>query len=79
MPEWLGIIPKRVAEARKEVLSELSASEGLPLYMNECDAEQNVFETYGQYNFLKQVYEKYDPTGINVRFMKGPPGLNPSK
>jgi hypothetical protein len=31
--------------------------------MNECDAEQNVFETYGQYEFLKRVYQKYDPTG----------------
>jgi hypothetical protein len=41
----------------------LSASAGLPLYMNECDAEQNVFATYGQYEFLKQVYKKYDPTG----------------
>lgn len=41
----------------------LSASEGIPLYMNECDVEQNVFETYGQYEFLKKVYQKYDPTG----------------
>lgn len=75
MPEWLGIVPKRVVEGRKEVLSELVASKGLPLYMNECDAEQNVFETYGQYEFMKEVYRKYDPTGINVRFMKGPPGI----
>ncbi|KAJ2931944.1 hypothetical protein H1R20_g5134, partial [Candolleomyces eurysporus] len=75
MPEWLGIMPRRVIEARKEVLKELSASAGLPLYMNECDSEQNVFATYGQYEFLKNVYKKYDPTGINMRFMKGPPGL----
>jgi hypothetical protein len=37
-------------------------SPGLPLYVNECDKKQNVFETYGGYEFLKKTYMKYDPT-----------------
>jgi hypothetical protein len=34
----------------------------MPLYVNECDREQNVFETYAGYKELKKTYEKYDPT-----------------
>lgn len=30
--------------------------------MNESDATQNVYATYGDYEFLKHVYQKYDPT-----------------
>ncbi|KAF5361187.1 hypothetical protein D9758_009049 [Tetrapyrgos nigripes] len=52
-----------------------SAISRLPLYINECDKKQSVFETYGQYEFLKQTYAKYDPTRFNVRRMDGPQGL----
>jgi hypothetical protein len=30
--------------------------------MNEVDAKQNVFATYGNYKQLQQTYAKYDPT-----------------
>jgi len=30
--------------------------------MNESDATQNVYATYGNYEFLRRVYHKYDPT-----------------
>jgi len=36
---------------------------GLPLNINECDASQNVFATYGEFDFLKATYAKYDPSG----------------
>ncbi|THU88123.1 FAD-binding domain-containing protein [Dendrothele bispora CBS 962.96] len=39
---------------------------GFPLFMNECDVKQSVFITYGQYEFLKQTYMKYDPTRCNL-------------
>lgn len=35
---------------------------GIPLYINECDVQQNVFSTYGEYDFLRRTYRKYDPT-----------------
>ena len=37
-------------------------SPGAPLDMNESDASQNVYATYGDYDFLRRVYRKYDPT-----------------
>ncbi|KAF9261637.1 FAD-binding domain-containing protein [Marasmius fiardii PR-910] len=40
----------------------LPPTPGLPLYVNECDKEQEVFKTYNQYEFLKRTYLKYDPT-----------------
>ncbi|KAI3605667.1 fad binding domain protein, partial [Moniliophthora roreri] len=47
----------------------------LPLFLNECDANQNIFASYGQYDFLKKTYKKYDPERFNVRFTDGPKGL----
>lgn len=35
---------------------------GLPFFLNEADANQQILATYGGYEFLKQVYTKYDPT-----------------
>ena len=40
----------------------MPSSPGTPLYINECDANQNVFATYGRYEEMKQTYAKYDPT-----------------
>lgn len=37
-------------------------SPGFPLYVNECDKQQNVFETYIGYEELKRTYRRYDPT-----------------
>ena len=36
---------------------------GIPLYIGECDVSQNVFATYNDYDRLKSVQSKYDPTG----------------
>ena len=39
-----------------------SSSPGLPLYINECDASQNVFKTYPSFAELQKTYAKYDPS-----------------
>jgi hypothetical protein len=41
---------------------------GLPLYVNECDKQQNVFQTYVGYEELKKTYIKYDPTRWALQF-----------
>ncbi|KAK7043896.1 hypothetical protein VNI00_008062 [Paramarasmius palmivorus] len=68
-------VPKSILDAKKKLLSQNKPSKGLPLFLNECDANQNIFETYGQYDFLKKTYKKYDPQGFNVRYTDGPKGL----
>ncbi|KAG7095012.1 hypothetical protein E1B28_005807 [Marasmius oreades] len=61
--------------ARRQWFRNFPPTPGLPLYINECDKEQEVFKTYGQYEFLKRIYAKYDPTSFNVKFSDGPSGL----
>ncbi|KAL0565081.1 hypothetical protein V5O48_016952 [Marasmius crinis-equi] len=48
--------------ARAKWFERLPGTPGLPLYINECDKHQNVFETYGDYDHLRRTYSKYDPT-----------------
>ncbi|KAF7311200.1 FAD-binding protein [Mycena kentingensis (nom. inval.)] len=50
-------------------------NEGLPLYINECDASQAVYATYPAFEKLKRTYAKYDPTRFNIRNTPGPLGL----
>ncbi|KAF8154432.1 hypothetical protein B0H34DRAFT_660706 [Crassisporium funariophilum] len=64
-----------IETARQLLLQQIIPSPGLPLYINECDATQNVFATYGRFDELRQTYAKYDPTRFNVRFTQGPMGL----
>ncbi|KAF8649064.1 hypothetical protein AX16_006037 [Volvariella volvacea WC 439] len=68
-------VSSQLERGRKLYLNQILPSPGLPLYVNECDASQNVFATYGQYEFLKKTYKKYDPKRFNVRFTDGPRGL----
>ncbi|KAF5313646.1 hypothetical protein D9611_010183 [Ephemerocybe angulata] len=75
MPPGWDAVPRRVSEARRELLHKMVPTPGIPLYVNECDREQNVFSTYGGYEFLKRTYRKYDPTRFNVRYTDGPEGL----
>ncbi|KAJ7827450.1 FAD-binding domain-containing protein [Mycena leptocephala] len=65
-----------------EHLLSIPPSPGLPLceafivsHVNECDARQKVFQSYGDYELLKQIYAKYDPTRFNVEHTQGPVGL----
>ncbi|TFK32382.1 FAD-binding domain-containing protein [Crucibulum laeve] len=57
------------------LLQQVPPSPGIPLFLNECDKKQNVFQTYGAYSELKQTYNKYDPTRFNVHHTDGPIGL----
>lgn len=56
-------------------LSQMPASPGLPLYLNECEETQKVLRTYGGYEELKAIYAKYDPSRFIVSHSKGPVGL----
>ncbi|KAK7043921.1 hypothetical protein VNI00_008087 [Paramarasmius palmivorus] len=67
--------PSEILEAKKQLLQEIKPAPGIPLFLNECDANQNIFATYGQYEFLKQTYTKYDPERFNMQFTSGPMGL----
>ncbi|KAF5366890.1 hypothetical protein D9757_011388 [Collybiopsis confluens] len=67
--------PADVEKGRQYVLAKAPITPGLPLFLNEADANQQVFASYGNYKFLKQVYAKYDPTRFNVGHTQGPLGL----
>jgi len=67
--------PKDVDAGFKLLLSQTPQSPGLPMYVNECDASQNVFKTYPNFAALKETYAKYDPHRFNVGHTAGPIGL----
>ncbi|KAF4609548.1 hypothetical protein D9613_012318 [Agrocybe pediades] len=75
MQNGLLTISDQVQAARQLLFQSMPRTPGLPLYINECDASQNVFETYGRFEELKKTYAKYDPTRFNVQFTDGPIGL----
>ncbi|THU88134.1 FAD-binding domain-containing protein [Dendrothele bispora CBS 962.96] len=66
VPLGVPAISSEMEEGRQLFFQEAPRSPGLPLFMNECDVKQLVFETYGQYESLKQTYLKYDPTRCNL-------------
>ncbi|KAJ6463919.1 hypothetical protein C8R45DRAFT_1024606 [Mycena sanguinolenta] len=68
-------IPPDVRSGIDLLFEQIPPSPGLPLYVNECDSHQKVFESYGGYESLKQIYAKYDPERFNVEHTEGPLGL----
>ncbi|KAJ4499311.1 hypothetical protein C8R41DRAFT_915518 [Lentinula lateritia] len=64
-----------VEQGRQLWISTAPSTPGLPFFLNEADANQQILATYGGYEFLKQVYTKYDPTRFNVQHTQGPLGL----
>ncbi|KAJ7366319.1 FAD-binding domain-containing protein [Mycena albidolilacea] len=74
-PTGVTVIPERVNAGFQLLLSQASSSPGLPLYINECDASQNVFKTYPNFSALQKTYAKYDPSRFNVRHTAGLIGL----
>ncbi|KAF7321161.1 FAD-binding domain-containing protein [Mycena chlorophos] len=68
-------IPASVQDGMDLWLEQVPRSEGLPIFVNECDAKQNAFASYGEYEFLKATYMKYDPGRYNVEHQQGPMGL----
>lgn len=64
--------PEQLERDRLRLIEENPSSKGLPLLLNEVDASQNVFETYGWYEELKRQYESVDPSGFSVAHQQGP-------
>ncbi|KAJ3759701.1 FAD-binding domain-containing protein [Lentinula raphanica] len=64
-----------VEQGRQFWIQNTPRTAGLPLFVNEADASQQVLASYGGYDFLKQVYAKYDPSGFNIQHTPGPLGL----
>ncbi|KAF7316080.1 FAD-binding protein [Mycena indigotica] len=71
----VSAIPSFVQQGIDLLFRQVPPSPGLPLYVNECDAGQKVFESYGGYELLKATYRKYDPERFNVQHCQGPIGL----
>ncbi|KAJ7765673.1 FAD-binding domain-containing protein [Mycena metata] len=68
-------LPPVLQDGLNLLFEQVPPSPGLPLYVNECDAGQKVFESYGDFELLKKIYAKYDPPGFNVAHTQGPIGL----
>ncbi|KAF5387250.1 hypothetical protein D9757_006853 [Collybiopsis confluens] len=73
--EGVTTMPTEIEQAREHYLNHIPNTPGLPLLLNQIDATQNAFKTYGGYEFLKRTYAKYDPTRFNIRHTQGPIGL----
>ncbi|KAJ4481090.1 FAD-binding domain-containing protein [Lentinula aciculospora] len=73
--EGVNQAPEYVEQGRQFWIENTPRTSGLPLFANEADAKQQVLASYGEYNFLKQVYAKYDPGRFNIRHTPGPLGL----
>ncbi|KAJ7463627.1 FAD-binding domain-containing protein [Mycena latifolia] len=74
-PAGVTTIPTDVNAGFQLLLSQTPPSPGLPLYINECDASQSVYETYPAFAALQETYAKYDPSRFNVEHTAGPIGL----
>ncbi|KAJ7193115.1 FAD-binding domain-containing protein [Mycena pura] len=74
-PTGVTTRPADVDAGFRFLLSQTPPSAGLPLYINECDASQNIYRTYAEFETLKSTYSKYDPLRFNVRHTVGPIGL----
>ncbi|KAJ7178008.1 FAD-binding domain-containing protein [Mycena filopes] len=71
-------ISPKVQAGIDRLFQQIPPSAGLPLYLNECDPGQKIFESYGEghgLRALRETYAKYDPTRFNVEHSQGPMGL----
>ncbi|KAJ3795216.1 FAD-binding domain-containing protein [Lentinula aff. detonsa] len=73
--EGVNQAPENIEQGRQFWIENTPRTAGLPLFANEADANQQVLASYGEYEFLKQVYAKYDPSRFNMRHTSGPLGL----
>ncbi|CBQ68956.1 conserved hypothetical protein [Sporisorium reilianum SRZ2] len=64
--------PHALEQARLRLIRDNPSSKGLPLLLNEVDASQSVFETYGWVEEMKKVYASVDPTRFSVLHQQGP-------
>ncbi|SPO31017.1 uncharacterized protein UTRI_05345_B [Ustilago trichophora] len=64
--------PEDFEKDRQTFLAANPSSAGLPLFLNEVDADQKTFPTYGWYQDLKKEYKRVDPRGFAVQHQVGP-------
>ncbi|KAJ9474900.1 FAD-binding PCMH-type domain-containing protein [Pseudozyma hubeiensis] len=64
--------PEDLERDRLQLIRDNPSDRGLPLFLNEVDASQNAFKTYGWYEELKQEYRNFDPSGFSVKHQQGP-------
>jgi hypothetical protein len=55
---------KRIQANFKAMVETIPNAEGLPLFINDANVDQNPLETYGGYETLKVAKAKYDPDGF---------------
>ncbi|KAF5366893.1 hypothetical protein D9757_011387 [Collybiopsis confluens] len=73
--EGVDQIPALIEQGREHWIAKTPVTPGLPLFLNEADANQDILQSYGEYNFLKKTFSKYDPSSFNVKHAQGPSGL----
>ncbi|KAF9075479.1 hypothetical protein BDP27DRAFT_1212193 [Rhodocollybia butyracea] len=73
--EGINVTPPALQAGREVFLKDVPNTPGFPLFISEIDATQNAYATYGDFEFVKKTYAKYDPTRFNVRHTVGPVGL----
>lgn len=64
--------PDEFEKDRLQFIKDNPSDAGLPLFLNEVDATQEAFKSYGWYAELKRQYKRFDPTGFSLRFQQGP-------
>lgn len=64
--------PQTLESDRMAFLKQNPSSPGLPLFLNEVDASQKTFQSYGWFPQLLQQYYKADPTAFSMRKQQGP-------
>ncbi|PFH49706.1 hypothetical protein AMATHDRAFT_147027 [Amanita thiersii Skay4041] len=62
LPAGVTTVSEELQNARLLLMKQSPPSPGLPLYIGEIDRTQDAYATYNQYEKLKQVHDKYDPT-----------------
>lgn len=64
--------PDDLEHDRLQLIKDNPSSPGLPLFLNEVDATQNAFATYGWYEQLKAQYERFDKSSFSLKYQQGP-------
>ncbi|KAL4801272.1 hypothetical protein BDV18DRAFT_167607 [Aspergillus unguis] len=54
----------KTKDSFRDLVAEVPATEGLPLFLNDAAHDQNPLTTFGSYDKLKKIKAKYDPDGF---------------
>ena len=64
--------PEDFEKDRQQFLADNPSSKGLPLFLNEVDAQQKTLQSYGWFDELKKQYKKVDPKAFSIAHQQGP-------